>query len=141
MCGFLYIASILCPYGASNWHSVIHYFHYIIKGALMQKHNLYLAIITLSLSSLFCSYSTYANQPANNENATTSQNQQMKQVNINIASAEELAKDLNGIGLNKAKRIVEYRDKFGPFISIEQLKEVSGIGQSILDKNIGRMAL
>lgn len=107
----------------------------------MQKHNLYLAIITLSLSSLFCSYSTYANQPANNENATTNQNQQMKQVNINIASAEELAKDLNGIGLNKAKRIVEYRDKFGPFISIEQLKEVSGIGQSILDKNIGRMAL
>ncbi|KES14859.1 hypothetical protein GASC598P17_002230, partial [Gilliamella apis SCGC AB-598-P17] len=32
-------------------------------------------------------------------------------------------------------------EKFGPFISIEQLKEVSGIGQATLDKNIGKITL
>lgn len=63
------------------------------------------------------------------------------QVNINTASAQELTKILTGIGLSKAQKIVEYREKFGPFVSVEQLKEVSGIGQATLDKNIGKIAL
>ncbi|WP_392566367.1 ComEA family DNA-binding protein [Utexia brackfieldae] len=62
--------------------------------------------------------------------------QHVAQVNINSASAQELADKLQGIGLNKAQRIVEYREQYGPFVSIEQLKEVKGIGQSILDKNL-----
>lgn len=63
------------------------------------------------------------------------------EVNINTASVEELASKLSGIGINKAKKIIEYRDQFGPFVSIEQLKEVPGIGQATLDKNSGKIAL
>lgn len=60
-------------------------------------------------------------------------------ININTATASELAEVLTGIGLNKAQNIVTYREKYGPFISIEQLKEVTGIGQSVLDKNRGKI--
>ena len=54
-------------------------------------------------------------------------------VNINTASMEEL-KTLNGIGDAKAKAIVEYRTVKGKFKSIEGLKEVNGISESIFEK-------
>lgn len=65
----------------------------------------------------------------------------IEKVNINRASAKELAKKLKGIGLNKAKCIVDYREKYGNFVAIDQLKEVKGIGQSILDANKALIAL
>lgn len=73
--------------------------------------------------------------------STPKEQKQVEQVNINTASVEELTKALNGIGASKAQKIVEYREKFGPFVSIEQLKEVSGIGQATLDKNAGKIIL
>lgn len=73
--------------------------------------------------------------------STPKEQKQVEQVNINTASVEELTKALNGIGASKAQKIVEYREKFGPFVSIEQLKEVSGIGQATLDKNAGKITL
>jgi len=100
----------------------------------------YLIISTLCLGSLFYSFSIYA-EPLSNEISPIIEHKKIEQVNINHASAEDLAKNLNGIGLNKAKKIVEYREKFGPFVSIEQLKEVSGVGQSILDTNVGKLIL
>ncbi len=56
-----------------------------------------------------------------------------KLVNINTASAAELA-GLNGIGDAKAKLIVEYRDKNGPFKSVDDLRQVKGIGDKMLAK-------
>lgn len=50
-------------------------------------------------------------------------------VNINTASVEELD-ELPGIGPTIAQRIVEYREVFGPFASIEDIVNVSGIGQA-----------
>ena len=43
-------------------------------------------------------------------------------------------KDLPGIGESKAKAIVEYREKNGNFNSIEEIKNVKGIGNSIYEK-------
>ncbi|MEX9610842.1 ComEA family DNA-binding protein [Providencia manganoxydans] len=63
------------------------------------------------------------------------------QVNINQASAEELAKKLSGIGIQKAKAIVEYRDKYGAFSSLENILEVKGIGPSFLEKNRSKLTL
>ena len=37
------------------------------------------------------------------------------QVDVNTADAETIAAELNGVGLSKAKAIVEYRTKHGPF--------------------------
>jgi competence protein ComEA len=49
-------------------------------------------------------------------------------ININIASAAELEK-LPGIGARTAGRIVEYREKNGPFKKIEELMNVRGVGE------------
>ena len=56
-------------------------------------------------------------------------------ININTADAGAIAKALNGIGPAKAKAIVTYRDKNGPFKSVDQLAMVEGITQKLIDKN------
>jgi comEA protein len=54
-------------------------------------------------------------------------------VNINTASKEAL-QSLPGIGPVLADRIIEYRRVYGPFIDVEQLIEVKGIGPRILER-------
>jgi len=49
-------------------------------------------------------------------------------VNLNTASASDL-EALPGIGAKTAARIVEYRQKNGPFKKIEELMNVQGIGE------------
>ena len=56
-------------------------------------------------------------------------------VNINTADATALAKALNGVGPAKAKAIVSYREKNGPFKTVDQLAMVEGITQKLIDKN------
>lgn len=51
-------------------------------------------------------------------------------VNINKAALNELC-TLNGIGEAKGRAIIEAREALGGFTDIEQLKEVSGIGESL----------
>ena len=55
-------------------------------------------------------------------------------ININKASAEELAQ-LKGVGPSIAAKIVEYRDKNGPFKSPEDITMVSGIGAKTYENN------
>jgi len=62
-------------------------------------------------------------------------------VNVNSASAEELAALLNGVGLKKAQAIVDYRDKHGNFESVESLTAVKGIGSALVAKNQDRIKL
>lgn len=56
-------------------------------------------------------------------------------VNINTADAAALADNLNGIGDAKAKAIVDYRQKHGPFKSADELVNVKGIGLKTVEKN------
>lgn len=49
-------------------------------------------------------------------------------ININTATAAELDAGLPGIGPTLANRIVEYRKTHGPFRSVAELQNVSGIG-------------
>lgn len=53
-------------------------------------------------------------------------------VNLNRATAEELD-SLPGIGPALAARIIEYRQKIGPFQRPEDLKKVSGIGDKLFE--------
>lgn len=78
---------------------------------------------------------------ASQQAASTTSSSRTHQVNINQASAEELAKNLSGIGIQKAKAIVEYRDKYGVFNSLENILEVKGIGPSFLEKNRSKLTL
>ena len=56
-------------------------------------------------------------------------------VNINTADAETLSAELDGVGLSKAKAIVEYREKYGPFKSPDDLSLVKGIGERTVELN------
>jgi competence protein ComEA len=56
-----------------------------------------------------------------------------KKVNINTATTEEL-QTLSGIGPAKASAIIAYREENGPFQKIEDLLNVSGIGDASLEK-------
>jgi len=56
-------------------------------------------------------------------------------VNINTADAETIAAELKGVGLSKAKAIVEYRKKHGPFQNPGDLSLVKGIGERTVEIN------
>lgn len=54
-------------------------------------------------------------------------------ININTATEEDFTK-LPGIGPSKARAIIEYREQHGKFKTIEDLKNVSGIGEKTFEK-------
>ena len=58
---------------------------------------------------------------------------QNKKVNINLASVTEL-QTIPGVGESTANSIIEYREKTGRFLTIEDIQNVSGIGKSKFDK-------
>lgn len=56
-------------------------------------------------------------------------------VNVNSASAEEIAESLKGVGLSKAEAIVTYRSEHGEFKHVDELVNVKGIGIRTVDIN------
>ncbi len=64
-----------------------------------------------------------------------------EKININTATAEQIASAMNGIGESKAKAIVEYRSSHGNFKSIESLENVDGIGEKTVEKNKDKITL
>lgn len=66
-------------------------------------------------------------------NSDISNEQNSSIVNINTSDLE-LLMTLPGIGESKANAILEYRKEFGKFENIEDLMEVSGIGESVYSK-------
>ncbi len=60
-------------------------------------------------------------------------NDPIEKVNINEASESELL-NITGVGSTIAKNIIEYRDQDGRFDTLEELKQVNGIGNSTFSK-------
>lgn len=56
-------------------------------------------------------------------------------VNVNSASAEEIAEALKGVGATKAEAIVNYRNDNGQFKHVDELVNVKGIGIRTVDIN------
>ena len=63
-----------------------------------------------------------------------------KFISLNSASASTLEK-LPGIGPATAAKIVEYRTKIGSFSSVEQITEVPGIGNKLLEQMRDQLTL
>jgi competence protein ComEA len=54
-------------------------------------------------------------------------------VDINSANAEALAEAIKGVGLKRAEAIIAYRDKNGPFATVDDLAKVQGIGERTVE--------
>lgn len=64
-----------------------------------------------------------------------------EKVSLNQASAQQLAAALNGVGIKKAEAIISYREQYGDFTDIEQLKEVPGMGNALVERNLSKLKL
>lgn len=96
-----------------------------------------IAIVTaLSLSQI-----GLAEGAATSNSSSQNSSQQLTTVNINTAGASQLASVLKGVGSKKAQAILDYRKKFGPFKSIDELTAVKGIGSKTLQKNRSKISI
>ena len=92
----------------------------------MFRHCLHaLALVSLLASG---SLAASAQSPTSSPRTVAKASPSVGVVNINTASASELDA-LPGIGAKVAARIVEYRQKNGPFKKIEELMNVRGVGE------------
>lgn len=67
--------------------------------------------------------------------------QASQQVNINTADVATLAGSLRGVGIKKAEAIVAYRSEHGPFKSVDELVNVKGIGDKMLEQLRSQVSL
>ncbi|WP_299806573.1 ComEA family DNA-binding protein [uncultured Shewanella sp.] len=103
-------------------------------------YKVFLSVLCLSSLLIFpVAEATTAEKPSS-QPTSQSQATQSKLIKINSATAEELSM-LNGIGQAKATAIVEYRKTHGNFSSVEQLTEVKGIGEKLIEKNRNQLSL
>ena len=89
-------------------------------------------IVTAMVSNLFL-YSASAVLAQAEAAHSSGQTVLVKSVNINTATREEF-EAVRGIGPALADRIVVYRDANGKFKSLDQMKEVKGIGDAKFEK-------
>ena len=77
--------------------------------------------------------STYSNVGISNDYSNN-------KININTADSDEL-QTINGIGPSMAEKIITYREENGPYLSIEDLMNVSGIGEKTFKKMEGQVTV
>ena len=97
-------------------------------------------VFTINTVFAFLSTAVFAAEPTDNTRAlivTADYNP----VNINNASAHQIAAALKGVGLKTTTAIVAYRKAHSPLKTAGSLMSVKGVGRRTLVKNEGVIAL
>lgn len=87
------------------------------------------AVTTITISDIGSSQAAAQNSARISETTASSA---AKLINVNTATASQLC-SLKGIGEKKAAAIIQYRDEHGDFTSVDQLLNVPGIGEKLLE--------
>jgi competence protein ComEA len=98
-------------------------------------------ILLISASLIALSGSASVLAASDQQRSSLASQQVQQQVNINNASAVEIAVTLKGVGLKTANAIVAYRKANGAFKSVESIAMVKGVGSKTLAKNSARIVL
>lgn len=98
---------------------------------------LFAVLATLSATA----YAAPTTEPAVPSPVSTAAPLASPKVNLNTADAETLKRELSGVGATKAQAIVAHREANGNFTSVDEMLEVSGIGKTLLDRNIEKLTV
>lgn len=101
------------------------------------KNTLLTLLITAGVSSTAFAATPTQTQtvtPATQSTSQAIQQPAIATVNVNTATVEQLS-TLKGIGPAKAKAIVQFREEYGTFNSLDDLASVKGIGSKTIEKN------
>ena len=97
----------------------------------------FFAVFSFSLPIFAESEAPSAPQAAQAELAKTGES-----VNLNTADAATIVNaHIKGIGKKRAEAIVAYRQQHGPFKSVDDLKNIKGISQNVINANRSRLVL
>ncbi|HEX6126002.1 MAG TPA: ComEA family DNA-binding protein [Pyrinomonadaceae bacterium] len=97
-----------------------------MRWLISRKSHVVFLGLTLALATLFssCTSTQTSRQPTRDPQS----NAQPFRLNINRASAKELER-LPHIGPSLARRIIEHRERYGPFRTVEQLMLLDGVSE------------
>ena len=62
-------------------------------------------------------------------------------VNVNTASKNKLMSELEGLTEQQAESIIQYREKQGPFVHLNELDTIEGIGRDVIAPNYERLTV
>ena len=105
-----------------------------LAGGFLEMANETAINLAQKISDEMVIYVPHLDEEINNTSTDAwSPSQDEKKVSLNQATTGEL-ETLPGIGPSKAAAIINYREEFGKFKSIDELTNVSGIGEKTLEK-------
>ena len=106
-----------------------------LAGGFLEMANETAINLAQKISDEMVIYVPHLDEEINNASTATawSPSQDEKKVTLNQATTGEL-ETLPGIGPSKAEAIIKYREEVGAFQSIDELTNVSGIGEKTLEK-------